>query len=172
MRGLRLFASLAERANGARDDNAELVALRAPAEPPPAAPGDHDDQTPSAPEADTADLLPLLAQFVKDHYQCTSAEVPVKHFVSIKDLYERYVRSAEFGAMTKAEQRRVTQSSFSAAVQADAVLRARYVGARAKRLELAGGAAYNTKQGIANCRLRTLRVQLRPRGGDTETGAH
>ena len=92
-----------------------------------------------------------LSIWVADRFEKTEAvkPVPVAHFISIKDLYESYVMSDCYQLMTKAEKRRVTQTSFQEVVQKNLVLKSHFV--EAKKVMLDNG-KYNSKIGLVNFR--------------------
>ena len=94
-----------------------------------------------------------LTIWVADRFEKTEAvkPVPLAHFISIKDLYESYVISDSFQLMTKAEKRRITQTSFQEVVQKNLVLKSHFV--EAKKVLLENG-KYNSKIGLVNFRYK------------------
>ena len=91
-----------------------------------------------------------LSLWILDKYEQTKPTTPVKNFVSIKVMYEKYMDSM-YHLMSKAEKRRVTQTAFKETVQKNLLLKDFFV--EAKKFKNAAG-KYNTKEGIIHLRVK------------------
>ena len=91
-----------------------------------------------------------LSLWVLDNYEQTERTNPVEHFVSIKDMYEKYMTTDRFFYMSKAEKRNFNQTKFQEDVKKNLLLKDYFV--EHKKVKLAPDGKYNGKVGICHFR--------------------
>jgi hypothetical protein len=89
-----------------------------------------------------------LSLWILDNYERTERTNPVEHFVSIKDMYEKYMASDRFFYMSKAEKRNFNQTKFQEDVKKNLLLKDCFVDH--KKVKLAPDGKYNGKVGICH----------------------
>ena len=91
-----------------------------------------------------------LSLWIIDNYEKTERTNPVEHFISIKDMYEKYKFSDRFFCMTNNEKKNFSETKFKEDVKKNLLLKDYFV--EHKKVKLAPDGKYNGKVGICHFR--------------------
>ena len=92
--------------------------------------------------------VPTLSIWFQDNYVLDET-LPVKHFISLNDIWRQYQETHAYTMMSKGGKRLLTQSAFGVQIQNNLMLKKYYVDRMKVRVErMNGELKQNTKAGL------------------------